>query len=352
MKAMSLKLCFAIVCSAIMFTACSDDDSTPTDPTPTRDIPPGVYIIHEGGFGSNNASLSYYIPDSNKVYNDVYKNITGESLGDVGQDIVIHGDLVYLVVNNSNKIEVLNHSDWTHSHTIELPNAQPRYMYFARNDLGYITNSADGTVSVYDPASKTITATVPVGNNPEDMEYSQSHVFVANGGFGSGNTVSVINIGSNTVEATITVGDYPQAIEYLSTSKIAVLCTGAYGDFNDPNDDTPGYLYIINTQTYAVEDSMELGGHPTHMTADLGRNVYISDGTGIDKVNTTTMQWTQNFVNGTFYGLKYDSQRNRLYATDAKDFQQDGDLYVYSSAGSLLFKYTLGIAPRAMAIVE
>ncbi len=69
----------------------------------------------------------------------------------------------------------------------------------------YITNLGDGTVSVINTSSDTVTATVNVGTSSESAAVSPdgATVYVANNGAG---TVSVINTSSNTVTATVTIG--------------------------------------------------------------------------------------------------------------------------------------------------
>lgn len=76
----------------------------------------------------------------------------------------------------------------------------------------YITNQGDGTVSVIDTATNTVTATIPVGSSSEPFGVAVtpdgSKVYVADYG---GDTVSVIDAASNTVTATIPVGADPTA---------------------------------------------------------------------------------------------------------------------------------------------
>jgi YVTN family beta-propeller protein len=65
-------------------------------------------------------------------------------------------------------------------------------------------------VSVIDIATKTVTATISVGDSPSGVAFSTdgSKVYVANE---FSNTVSVIDAGTNAVTATIPVGNSPIA---------------------------------------------------------------------------------------------------------------------------------------------
>jgi YVTN family beta-propeller protein len=68
----------------------------------------------------------------------------------------------------------------------------------------YVANLNDGTVSVIDASTRTVTATVPVGSTPNEVAVDPgTHtVYVNNDGDG---TVSVIDASTRTVTATVHV---------------------------------------------------------------------------------------------------------------------------------------------------
>jgi YVTN family beta-propeller protein len=72
----------------------------------------------------------------------------------------------------------------------------------------YVTNFKDNTVSVIDASTRTVTATVPVGEDPIGVAVDPgSHtVYVANE---VSRTVSVIDASTRTVTATVPVGGNP-----------------------------------------------------------------------------------------------------------------------------------------------
>jgi 40-residue YVTN family beta-propeller repeat len=76
--------------------------------------------------------------------------------------------------------------------------------------FAYITNYGNNNVSVFDMANNTVTATVPVGIDPNGVAVTPdgTKVYVANGNVGSDfGTVSVIDAATNTVIATVPVGN-------------------------------------------------------------------------------------------------------------------------------------------------
>ncbi len=84
----------------------------------------------------------------------------------------------------------------------------------------YVTNNLDGTVSVIDGSTRTVTATVPVGKNPEaaavDPGTHTVYVTSTRAADPAGNiehgTVSVIDASTRTVTATVPVGYHPDRV--------------------------------------------------------------------------------------------------------------------------------------------
>jgi YVTN family beta-propeller protein len=74
--------------------------------------------------------------------------------------------------------------------------------------FAYVANDVSGTVSVFDTATNTVVATLPVGSDPFAVGVTPDgkHAYVANF---SDNTVSVIDTVANTVVATVPVGSGP-----------------------------------------------------------------------------------------------------------------------------------------------
>ena len=69
------------------------------------------YILNEGSWGSNNASLSRVDLSTGDITNYVFASANGRGLGDVAQDIIIYGTKAYIAVSFSNSIEAVSLSD-------------------------------------------------------------------------------------------------------------------------------------------------------------------------------------------------------------------------------------------------
>ncbi len=100
----------------IGITGCREDELVvPTEYEIIGDEHPessirGLYLVNEGNMGSNKCTLDYYDYVTGLYSRNIYaeKNpAVIKELGDVGNDIGIYGSKMYVVVNCSHKVEVL-----------------------------------------------------------------------------------------------------------------------------------------------------------------------------------------------------------------------------------------------------
>ncbi|GAB4374700.1 MAG: YncE family protein [Salibacteraceae bacterium] len=67
-----------------------------------------LFLGNEGNFQYGNASLSTFDPVSKTIRNNVFKNVNNQPLGDVLQSIHHTGDTLFLIVNNSGEVLLIN----------------------------------------------------------------------------------------------------------------------------------------------------------------------------------------------------------------------------------------------------
>jgi len=118
---------------------------------------------------------------------------------------------------------------------------------FAYVSLGGLSSTAN-VVKVFDVASGTVAATVPVGAAPRGVAASPlgDRVYVANS---SDDTVSVIDTATNAVIATIPVGDAPQELTVSADGALVYVSLRAAGAVD-----------VIDSASNTVTDTVALGG--------------------------------------------------------------------------------------------
>ena len=137
-----------------------------------------TYILCEGNFGSANSSLWAHNFSSNSS-SPIHWGENSNPLGDVGQSLTIHDDKLFIIMNNSHTVEIMDLGNIAeYSHTINLPNASPRYMY-AENNIGYISSWGLNAIIVMDLSLMELVDTIQVHGLPEHIINYQEYLYVS-----------------------------------------------------------------------------------------------------------------------------------------------------------------------------
>ncbi|NRB59306.1 MAG: YncE family protein [Winogradskyella sp.] len=342
------KLLLLFLCVGLLFNSCSDDDDNNNN-EPLGDYDNGILVSHEGNFGMGNASVSYVSYDLSTVENNIFNNVNSTLLGDTAQSIAFNGNFAYIVLNVSNKIEVVNRYTFESVATINTGLNNPRYIAFA-NGKGYVTNWGDGFVTtddyiaIFDVASNTINAqTIAVEEGPEEIVASGNSVYVAHqGGFNQNNVISVIDANNDVVSTTITVGDVPNSL-VLEGNNLWVLSGGKPAW---TGDETAGKLSKINISNNSVTSiDFATTEHPNYLAFENGKLYYYMSGSVYEMDDSSlTLPTTANITGVNFYGMTVNN--SVLYGVDAVDFVSNGSLFAYDlNTNALINSTTVNIIP-------
>ena len=344
-----------VLAFVVTMGGCQSNPAGPSGSTPGATT--GVYVVNEGNYQRGNATLTFYIPDSNKAYQNVFALANGRDLGDTGNDIVIYGDKAYIVVNGSQKVEVISTADNKSVGTLQLPGQRSPYKIVILSDAkAYVTNLMDSSVTAFNPSTLQIVFDrIKVGLNPQGIATANGKLYVCNSGFGSDNTVTVLNAGTGALIKTMVMSDSPSEVGVGPNSVVIVKCDGK-SDYTSSANDTPGSISVIDTDNDVIVAQAILPlatyGHPGRMTVSSKGYGYFNGKTGIIRFSFTSS--TLN-VGGTpfstmqAYGLAIDDVTDRLYATDPKDYVQLGEVAIIDSKGIEMKRFTTGIIPGAIA---
>ena len=346
------KLVLVALVSTVFFGSCTDDNDKIETPLGAYDN--GALILNQGGFFKGNASVSYladdFVTQQNNIFSLVNPTIT---LGDTAQDMAFNGDLAFIVLNVSNKIEVVNRYTMKHVATISAGLNNPRYIAFS-NGKGFVTNWGDGGstsddfVAVLSLSNYSVSSTIAVVEGPERIIANNSKLYVAHqGGYGYGNTISVIDGATNAVSTKITVGDVPNSME-INNGSLYVLCGGkpSYS-----KAETAGSLVKLNisNNTGASTINFQAKTHPSNLDV-VDSTVFYTVDSAIYKSSlaATTLPTTALFTTtaqGVYGVYSFAVHNTKIYVGDAADYSSNGKVYIYSSTGTLEKEYTVGIIP-------
>ena len=346
------KLLLTAILGSFLFVSCSSDDNNDSKPSGAYDN--GVIVLNQGNFLKGNASISF-LSNSFVTENNIFSTVNnGAVLGDTGQDIGFNGDLAYIVLNVSNKIEIVNRYTFAKVATIGSGLVNPRYITF-HNDKAYVTNWGDGNiktddyVAVIDLKTNTVTGTIPVVEGPEKIIEENGKLYVAHaGGFGYGNTITVIKTANNTIETTIAVGDVPNSIE-TENGKLYVLTSGK-SEFS--GSESAGKFHIITLNDNKVTKTLDFTEltHPSNLVIEDNKIYYTLNNDVYTMTLTPTALPAASLFSTTAQGVKngincFAVEDSRIYVGDALDFNSNGKVYVYSLQGALQHSTTVGLIP-------
>ena len=322
------------------FMRCTDDNtSTNTD---LSDFGKGgVFVINEGNFQSGNASLTYFNLKDKTVKADVFKDINGTVLGDLGQAISLYNNKLYLVVNNSQKIEVCDAKTLKVTMTIK-DLASPRYFQPISPTKAYVTDLFANGVHVINPSTGELGKKIALKGWSEQMVQIGSTVYVTHP---TSAYLYAINSDTDVVVDSIRISLGANSLCKANDGSLWVLCGG---DFVTGEK---GALHEIDVDQHKVLRSLSFAAtdYPTKLCVNpAADSIYFLNG-GLFKMGIQADALPQDpFVASggrSFYGLAIHPVSGKICVTDAKDFTQKGDGYIYSSAGQLQHTFATGIIP-------
>ena len=342
-----------VVSFALLFS-CSREENKPKE----TGFLHGLYIVNEGNFLSNNGSISYYNTDSARLENKLFQTVNQRILGDVVQSFGVADDKGFIVVNNSQKVEVVDMETFVSIGTISGTD-YPRYFLKINKSKGYLTNGAfSGEVLVIDLHSLSVVDEIPVGKGPENLIRWGEKVFVANsGGWSVDHTISVIDTDADFVTDSIVVGDNPIDLAADRNGDIWVLCKGSVVYDQDWNiiDETDSEIYIIASDDLTIKKVFVVGEtgdyfNPVRLACSHdGNTIYYLEADGI-----YAMHITDNNPPGApliarpFYGLDVDQSDGTIFGLSAGNFTGDGYLFRYTPSGMLIDSIKVGIGPNGV----
>ncbi|MFN3916839.1 MAG: hypothetical protein ACK4K0_03755 [Flavobacteriales bacterium] len=330
-------LLFVMFC-VFIFSSCKKKEIGPQLPheNPIEALQT-VIIGNEGNYGWGNASLTLYNPIEHTT--SQHNQISGVTIGDVVQSVLIEEDDIFVVVNNSGKVDRLG-KNFIHKAQIPGMNS-PRYMAIY-NQKGFVTELYSNVIYVINLATNTISGQISVSGHTEDIISLGNKLYVAQP---NKHQLLVINPLTKEVEDSVAVQNAPSSIVVDKNNKIWVKCSNALVRINPVN------LQIEFTLTFPQGSNLfRLAISPSK--EDL---YYFLNGDLYKQPISATIAPSVFFVSAqgkNFYGLGVNPYSGDVYVADAQDYVQQGVVYRYDSLGNYQFQFQAGIIPQAFGFIQ
>jgi len=302
----------------------------------------GVYITNEGNFMFGNGKVSYYDPTQATVTEDLFQPANSRPLGDVCQSMCLFNGKAYLIINNSNKIEVVNSNTFV-STAIISGFTSPRYFLPVSNNKAYVTDFTSNNIAIVDLSNNTISGNIPCSGWTEELVLAYGKAFVTNQ---KRDKIYVINTADDILTDSIGVGYASNSIVEDKNGRLWVMCGGKQTNSINAS------LHRINPVTNIVEQTFTFpnsSDSPWRLQIN-GTNdtlYFLNNGVYRMPINSTSLPAASFISQGSnnFYGLGIDPTSSIIYVADAVDYVQRGVIYCYKTDGTLINTFLAGIIP-------
>lgn len=383
-----------LLCGALLSVFACQKDPIPETPSKDADLTgvtvsisdlgvtaKKVFVLNEGGMGSNNSTLDFIRFSDGQYITGAFKKMNpsvGAGLGDVGNDIAVHNDEVWVVINNSGLVEVVSAKDETEIAAIAVPTPRSiafddTYAYVTSWAGAYATGAYDdkgnytitdsknpkGVVYRINLSSKKVDGNVEVGYQPEGIACYNGNLYVANSGgiasqlppdYSYDKTVSIIDTKSFKVTKTVDVEVNLKNVYSDGAGNIYVTTLGNYWSVHSG-------LYMLTASNPASPKHI---GDYVSISSICGDTVYCI-GTdsefdwsaphtynGWTVKNGTKSDWNATIDVTTPYSLAV-LNANAFLVGDAGDYFNPGSVVCYNK-GIKLWSVTAGVCPGHFAI--
>ncbi len=340
---MKKSLLFLVAALSVAMVGCEKEPETPSNTQGAK-----AFVLNEGLWGANDASLSIITDEG--ITNDWFATCNGRGLGDLGQDMIHYGSLLYVVVHTSNTIECIDPATGVSRKQISMGNRLPRYAVGHEGKL-YVS-CYDKTVVRIDTASLEIEATCHLsGMQPEQLCVVGDSLYVCNTWqYGEGSqavydsTISVVSLDDFVEARKITVGMNPGRIKALDSHRFIVSCGGDYGNHAaqtlvvDVADGSQTELDVAATNFDICNGTIYL--YCTSYDASWNTTVSFYKADAATLALTPMLQSHSTELKNA-YGINVDPQTQEVYICNSV-YGVNSDVYVFSPDGTLQDKYEAG----------
>ncbi len=312
-----------------------------------------VYIVCEGVYPNGNATLYAWNPVQDSVYGDIFRAVNNQPLGDVFESMQRIGDKLFLAINNSDKVVVLNASNWVLAATLSIP--QPRYILPISPTKAFVSSLYHNKVYIINPQTMQVTDSITMpGLSAEGMYLYYNTIYTGSWDLSSGNKIYGINTLTDKVSDSVKVaGNAPQEL-LLDKDQMLWVLAGDEPQFTgtmtrlDPSTGNILQSYTFPAAAYVMKPVMNITKDSIYFI-EVNYNGGITNNgiyrMGINDDELPQVPFLQAAPNQYFYALGIEPSSGNIFVGDPKGFSQNGAVYIYRPDGTLIKNFNVGKGP-------
>jgi DNA-binding beta-propeller fold protein YncE len=293
-----------------------------------------------------NGSLSFYNPESRKVTNQLFYARNNAPLGDVVQSLSLFQNRLFVAVNNSGKIYVVDAETAKYKGAVT-GLTSPRYIHFISGEKAYVSDLYSSQITIIHPVTLEITGKIDLEDHTsEQMVQIGKHLFVST--WADDENIVVIDTETDELIEIIKVPYQPKDLEVDKNGKIWVL---SEGDYESIDENQVPALSRIDPTTFTIEQiyRFESGARPSGLDMNSTSDTLYFLNSGVYKMPVDSRHLPDSvFIpskNKLFYNLSVNPENNEIYLADAIDYTQNAVIYRYSGNTEIIDSFRVGINP-------
>lgn len=327
----------------LAFSACENGSDTKKETLNKLN----VFVLCEGNFGQSNASLWLLDPEMEEVQGPIYKNITGNSLGDIGQSMALRDNRLWVINNNTHSIEIFFlDQEILHENSISLPGSSPRYMTFV-NDKAYITCWYIPGIIVVDANSQTVIDTIYLDGMPEMIVEYDGYLYtglIMNADWSPGTHLLKIS----TEGSILNTYDVIKGPDQLLVKDDELYITGTYYDEAYNSFTGTSRINLTNDEIITKDHGAALPGQDMVILNDRVYRVF--EGGVVPLNNDLSLNLSEKIGNEA--GLYSAAAHGDKLFFGLTDFQAPDEVKILNTQAVLLNSYQVGALPGAFLFYE
>ncbi len=342
--------------AVIGLASCGDDDKYQGEGL--KSVSNGACVV---GYGTSSipGNLSYIDYTSGESTTNVFVKANGSSLGMGANDGLVYGSKMYIVVDNSATIEVVDKTTLKSIKQIKTTDllgtdlgTDPRHI-IAGNGKIYFTTYR-GVVAAVDTTTYALSNKYTVGSYPEGLIGVGHYIYVANSDYGNGKgTISEINLTNGSVETQAISGVTNPVKLFYANNSLYVLDNGSYdASYNQVG---AGLKQIIGTSSTTLFNATMADlyqGNFYFVNAAYGaKDVTYGIYTLATKTTTAfagTVDSPAQIAVDPITGRVFIASNSISSETHAPDYNMNGYVREFTSTGTKVKDYVCGASPAAI----
>ena len=367
--------CLYIALSIIGLWGCSKDE--PVDNEPGFGVKEeSLIVVNSGNFNMSNASLTVWNPETGS-HNNAFVSANDFKLGDVAQSATVNGDLLWIVVNNSNVVFAVDKTTLKEKGRIDTGLVSPRYIHFVSDDKAYVTQMYSDKIAIVNPKTYSVTGYIDVsssqlkGGSSEEMVQVGDYVYVNLWSYGQ--SIAKIDTKTDKEVGEYMVGLQPYSLVKDSHDNLWTICDGGGWADNPVGYEAPTLVEldlnpVVPGSTWDKKRVFELplGASVSKLcTNGIGTRIYFIvneyNGEGKNVGGVYMLDLTEQYPSFKIvvpardrylYSMTVSPITEQIFVADALDYQQQGAIYRYTSEGNLIGVFDAGIIPTSYAWIN